>query len=102
MKSYRRARKAILAPSPDPELLKQYQPIGKEDLRTADVTDERRLGQSKENLAWFWKLGANKAGKHEWTTECEWHLLTSSSENFLKLGPPVYRVSWLRAKARKN
>lgn len=71
VRSYRRARKAMLALSTDQELLKQYQVIGKEDLRTADVTDERRLGQSTENLAWFWKIGANKAGKHEWTKECE-------------------------------
>lgn len=71
VRSYRRARKAILALSTDPALPKQYQPIGKGDLRTADVTDERRLGQSTDNLAWFWKLGAEKAGKHEWTEECE-------------------------------
>lgn len=72
VRSYRRARKAILALSTDPELPKQYKPINTEDLKTADVTDERRLGQSTDNLAWFWRLGAEKAGKHEWTEECEW------------------------------
>ncbi|KZP29569.1 hypothetical protein FIBSPDRAFT_884962 [Athelia psychrophila] len=76
----------------DPALPKQYQPIGKGDLRTADVTDERRPGQSTDNLAWFWKLGAEKAGKHEWTEE--YYLL--------KPQWAVYRVSWLRAKARKS
>lgn len=71
VRSYRRARKAILALSTDPQLAEKYPPIVKKDLRTADVTDERRLGQSNDNLAWFWKLGAEKAGKDEWTEECE-------------------------------
>lgn len=75
VRAYRRARKAILALSTDPELPKQYRPIGKGDLKTADVTDERRLGQSNDNLAWFWTLGAEKAGKHEWTEECESDIL---------------------------
>ncbi|KAF7969176.1 hypothetical protein HWV62_28190 [Athelia sp. TMB] len=83
VRSYRRARKAILALSRDPELAKQYQPIGQNDLKTADITDERRLGQSRDTLAWFWQIGAEKAEKHEWTEE-------------------FYRVSWLRAKARKD
>lgn len=74
VRSYRRARKAILALSTDSELPKQYQPIHKGDLKTADVTDERRLGQSNDNLAWFWKLGAEKAGKHEWTEECKLYM----------------------------
>lgn len=71
VRSYRRARKAILALSIDPELPKKYLPINKDDLKTADITDERRLGQSTDTLAWFWKLGSEKAGKHEWTEECE-------------------------------
>lgn len=71
VRSYRRARKAILSLSMDPQLAEQYKPIVKSDLRTADITDERRLGQSNDNLAWFWRLGAENAGKDEWTEECE-------------------------------
>lgn len=71
VRSYRRARKAILALSIGPELRRMYLPIGREDLKTADITDERRLGQSTSTLAWFWRLGAEKADKHEWTEECE-------------------------------
>lgn len=71
VRSYQRAQKAILELSMDPELRKKYLPIGREDLKTADITDERRLGQSADTLAWFWRLGAEKAGKHEWTEECE-------------------------------
>ncbi|KAF7984920.1 hypothetical protein HWV62_9821 [Athelia sp. TMB] len=83
VRSYRRARKAILALSIDPEMPREYQPITTEDLKTQDVTDERRLGQSRDTLAWFWKLGAATADKSEWTEE-------------------FYRVSWLRAKARMD
>ena len=71
VRSYRRARKAIHALSTDPDLLQHYPPIQKADLKTVELTDERRLGQSRDTLAWFWRLGAEKADKNEWTEECE-------------------------------
>ncbi|KAF7969638.1 hypothetical protein HWV62_26773 [Athelia sp. TMB] len=83
VRSYRRARKALLALTVDVELINHYRPINKEDLKTADFTDERRLGQSTDTLAWFWMIGAGEAGKNELKEE-------------------FYRVSWLRGKARRD
>lgn len=80
VRSYRRARKALLALSVDVELINRYPPINKEDLKTADFTDERRLGQSTDTLAWFWKIGAGEADKNELKEECEFHILTIAQD----------------------
>lgn len=71
VQSYRRSRKAILALSTDQALIEKYRPITKSDIKTSDVTDERQLGQSMDTLAWFWRLGTDKADKNEWTEECK-------------------------------
>lgn len=100
VRSYRRARKALHALSIDTDLLNRYPPIKLEDLGTADLTDERRLGQSEDTLAWFWKLGAGQADKNKLKEECE--LLFLTYWPLLTLNVSVYRVSWLKGKARRD
>jgi hypothetical protein len=55
------------------EILQKYQPITSKDLTVnKDVTEENRLGQSSDVLAWFWRIEGVELGTSQlWTEECE-------------------------------
>jgi hypothetical protein len=83
-----------------PEDLVIYQKLEEKHLVVVkDITKAKRFGQGNDHLAWFWHIGPSKdALTGEWMEECEpnflfWVLC-------LMLIYLVYRVNWLRAKAR--
>ena len=50
-------------------------------------------------MAWFWHIGpSEEALTGDWMAECEWNLIFGIYP--IKLFFLVYRVNWLRAKAR--
>ena len=63
------------------------------------VSEPNARGQSKEKMAWFWSLDvAGDSDGSEHLEECKFDvILTTISNQRL-----VYRISWLRAKARKE
>jgi hypothetical protein len=85
--------------------VKHYQPITKKDLAVnADITEENRFGQKNFKLAWFWRVGGNLPDQpaSSWMEECEcpFHLFHLTLP-FIAC-TSVWRVSWLRAKARQE
>ncbi|KII83158.1 hypothetical protein PLICRDRAFT_119732, partial [Plicaturopsis crispa FD-325 SS-3] len=82
LRSYRRARAALLRLGEDEDIMEEYKEIHESDLKlSGDVSHENRAGQKSDKLAWFWALPGGKKNKSTWMTE-------------------FYRVNWLRAKAR--
>jgi hypothetical protein len=70
---YHRAREALVQLGAEEDILKQYQPIGPEDLKMpGDVVEENRFGQRSDALAWFWRMdGAGHYPGNNWMNECE-------------------------------
>ncbi|KAI6012412.1 hypothetical protein F5J12DRAFT_717717 [Pisolithus orientalis] len=88
VRSYQRARQAILQLEPNQEIGQKYQAIQPQDLAVSkDVTEENRFGQGTSKMAWFWmmdgeqgQLNAEKGGLME----------------------EFYRINWLKARARRD
>ena len=98
-RSYQRAWKALTTIGTAEDLL-MYKKLEEKDLVVVkDITMAKRFGQGSESLAWFWRIGPSKDSVTEdWMQECECNSNSSCSPSkFICL---VYRVNWLRAKAR--
>ena len=78
---------------------RKHRDITEDDMKMAgDITEEHRVGQRSDTLAWFWRHSANREGDNmsgPHMHECEWYPLYAFQSNICQ----VYRVSWLRAKA---
>jgi hypothetical protein len=97
--TYRYARSALQRLHVEPEYLATLHDITDNDMKVAgDLTDEGRFNQRSDSLAWFWRVGQTDESAHprmqECMSECRIVLICLTD---LCL---VYRVSWLRAKAR--
>jgi hypothetical protein len=96
--TYRHARSALQRLGTDPDYLATLRNITDDDLKVAgDLTDERRFGQRSDALPWFWRVGDVDNSSGPRMQECAY--ATPSRIRLTNLAP-VYRVSWLRAKAR--
>ena len=77
--------------------------ITEQDMKmSGDLTEENKYGQRSDTMAWFWRLdnGLSKVDQlSPCMKECELLLLPSISSSCHDLDK-VYRISWLRAKAR--
>ena len=76
VRSYHRARQAILELDPDISIRRKYQEVRPEDLAVSkEVTEENRFGQGTSKMAWFWLMDQKKNGngedKSHWMDECE-------------------------------
>ncbi|KIK24178.1 hypothetical protein PISMIDRAFT_62507, partial [Pisolithus microcarpus 441] len=88
VRSYQRARQAILRLDPDANMAGKYQEILPEDLAVSkEVTEENRFGQGTSKLAWFWVTDGEKSQLH---VEAG-----GLMEEF-------YRINWLKARARRD
>ena len=100
---YRLARTALEGLGVSSKLLERYGEIQKKDLKMSrDIVEENRVGQRSWELPWFWRLDRKwDKDRDEFLKECEfwWYIHITSYNNILS---PVYRVNWLRAKARKE
>ena len=57
-RGYTRARNALVRLGADAETMSKYQVITRSDLHlSGDITQENRLGQRDDTLAWFWRPG---------------------------------------------
>ena len=82
----------------NPEYLERHHDITDDDLKvTGDLTDEQRFGQRSDTLPWFWRIGelVSSSGSRMQECRCSNPSLVFPTNPLL-----VYRVSWLRAKAR--
>jgi hypothetical protein len=95
---YRHARSALQHLQVDPKYLETLHAITDDDLKLAgDLTDERRFGQRSDTLPWFWRIGDTVEMNGPQMEECTYYNLSGSYPTDVL---SVYRVSWLRAKAR--
>jgi hypothetical protein len=96
--TYRHARSALQRLAIDQEYLRTLHPITDDDLKVAgDLTDERRFGQRSDALPWFWRIGDAVEMNGPRMEEC---MSCGSWCSYTPNALSVYRVSWLRAKAR--
>jgi ribosomal protein L31E len=66
---YQLAYQAILKLDASKNILQKFRPLKKEDLRVnTDVTEENRIGQRSDVLAWFWKQGDGNSD-NKWMNE---------------------------------
>ncbi|KAI6011619.1 hypothetical protein EDC04DRAFT_2509080, partial [Pisolithus marmoratus] len=88
VRSYQRARQAILRLDPDGNNAEKYQEILPEDLVVSkEVTEENRFGQGTSKLAWFW------------VTDGEKSQLNVEAGGLME---EFYRINWLKAGARRD
>lgn len=77
VRSYHRARQAILELDPDASIRRKYQEVQPKDLAVSkEVTEENRFGQGTSKMAWFWLMGGEKKdenveSKSPWMDECK-------------------------------
>jgi hypothetical protein len=102
--AYQRAWEALRRVGTE-EDLEVYQRLDQKDLVVIkDITEAKRFGQGSDRLAWFWRIGPREdALTGKWMEECKSNGLTILylyylfSLTYFNL---VYRVNWLKAKAR--
>jgi hypothetical protein len=71
VRGYHRARSAMVRLGAGAEVLGMYLVIERKDLALSrDITDENRLGQRNDKLAWFWSVGRDSSANNAWMTEC--------------------------------
>lgn len=59
LRSYNRARHALVNLDADPTIISLYAPITTDDLKMpGDIVEENRVGQHNDKLPWFWRIGA--------------------------------------------
>ncbi|KAI6040548.1 hypothetical protein EDC04DRAFT_2993623 [Pisolithus marmoratus] len=88
VRSYQRARQAILRLDPDGNMAEKYQEILPEDLVVSkEVTKENRFGQGTSKLAWFWVIDGEKSQ------------LNVEAGGLME---EFYRINWLKARARRD
>ena len=103
IRCYHRARHALINLGADEETLSRYKRIEAAHLKVSgDIVEPSHLGQRNDSLAWFWTTGGHNQDQNSmWMQECESELaifeLGYNSEPCAVL---VYRVNFLRAKAR--
>jgi hypothetical protein len=69
-KIYQLAYQAILKLNAPDHVLEKFQPLERKDLQVStDVTEENRLGQRSDVLAWFWRKGGESFHKDIWMEE---------------------------------
>jgi hypothetical protein len=73
VRTYRRARRSLQRLGADSATMDKYKPILRSDLRlSGDITQENRLGQRNDTLAWFWTPGEGGLdNSHSLMDECE-------------------------------
>lgn len=100
-RAYNRTRQAMVNLGVDDDSLKFYQKITTRDLGVSgDIVEENRLGQRSETLAWFWRLGhGHSSNDNVWMNECKSIPSSPHCTGMLTI-VAVYRVTWLRSKAR--
>ncbi|KAI6028111.1 hypothetical protein EDC04DRAFT_2605846 [Pisolithus marmoratus] len=88
IRSYQRARQAILRLDPEANMAEKYQEILPEDLAVSkEVTEENRFGQGTSKLAWFWVIDGEKSQ------------LNVEAGGLME---EFYRINWLKARARRD
>ena len=100
---YNHARAALIRLDCCPDFLSTLHDITEQDMKmSGDLTEENRYGQRSDTMAWFWRLDNGLSEVDQLSPrmkECELLLLPSISSSCHDLYK-VYRISWLRAKAR--
>ncbi|KAI6018405.1 hypothetical protein EDC04DRAFT_2902121 [Pisolithus marmoratus] len=88
VRSYQRARQAILQLDPDVNIEERYQEIQPEDLAVSkEVTEENRFGQGTSKLAWFWVMDGDE------------RQLNVEAGGLMA---EFYQINWLKARARRD
>ncbi|KAI6161829.1 hypothetical protein EDD17DRAFT_1480227 [Pisolithus thermaeus] len=88
VRSYQRARKAILRLDLNDNIGEKFKEIQPEDLAVSkEVTEENGFGQGVSKMAWFWMVDG------------EQNLLNGDSGGLME---EFYHINWLKARARRD
>jgi hypothetical protein len=100
---YSRARSALLELGASQEELDRYPVLLKEHLKvTTARIDPSMRGQRDSSLAWFWTMDVqNDMDQVDGMAECRW-LIPLFPNLMIQPFDSVYRVHWLKAKARRD
>ena len=74
VRSYNRAREALIRLGAPQDIQQKYQPITSNQLGVSkDITEENRFGQGSDVLPWFWCMAGSQAegASDEWSEECK-------------------------------
>lgn len=102
---YNQARNALRLLPVEPEYLETLQDITEQDMKVSgDITEDNRFGQRSDTLPWFWRQN----GDPESETNSGPRMQECTQYSYYPFYPCcisanswiVYRVSWLRARAR--
>ena len=75
VRSYNRAREALVNLQASEDILQKYPPIKPDELGVSkDITEENRFGQSSDVLPWFWRIGSGISSP--WNEECEYGMIS--------------------------
>ena len=100
---YNHARAALIRLDCFPDFLSTLHDITEQDMKmSGDLTEENRYGQRSDTMAWFWRLDNGLSDVDQLSPrmkECKFLVLSFISCSCRHLYA-VYRISWLRAKAR--
>jgi hypothetical protein len=98
--TYRRARASLVRLGADEALLSKYQVLRTEDLKVSTaVMDIRLPSRAETTLAWFWNMDIQRdATLDSCMAECRWYYSGKGAITYWT--NLVYRVHWLRAKAK--
>lgn len=99
---YRDARQALVRLAANSETLRRYQVLRPEHLKVSTaVVDVRIPSRSEATLAWFWNMDVSgDTASDTWMSECMFSFTLPSLQ--LYTINIVYRVHWLRAKAKRD
>ncbi len=103
-KLYNKARAAMIRLGASPQDLIRYKVLQRDHLSiTTARIDPSLRGQRNSSLAWFWTMDVRAdTDASEGMSECTWRLLTIIFIVRNSVIWPVYRVHWLKAKARRD
>ena len=97
---YTHARGALQRLPDQQEYLQTLHDITENDMKmSGDITEEQRFGQRSDMLAWFWRRGGDVDSGDVSTPRMQ-ECMCWIFYYFYTNSETVYRVSWLRAKAR--
>lgn len=73
VRTYHRARRAMINLGTSDDLLRKYQEVSPQHLAiNKEITEENRFGQGMHVLPWFWRVGEVELGSNsDWMDECK-------------------------------
>lgn len=102
MRAYSQSRHALVRLGAGADVLAKYRVLRDEDTKVSTaVIDVRKPSRAEATLAWFWRMDVQRDTENDsWMAERELFYFFSVAAGSNGFITPVYRVHWLRSKAK--